>query len=392
MTDNHEQWPNPSGPANPNPPQANPPQPAHPDAGQQAWTNLDPNQPGWNRTDPTQLGWGAATPNQAGPGQADPTQLGWGAPVAGQQGWGNPGTGAQPVEYPPYQPQGYAPQEYQAQGYQPQGYQPTQQFYPGQQPGVDFTGQQPVPGYGQPGPPSGGSNRTWLIVAAVIGVVVLVGGGIAAYALTRDDSGGTTAAPTTTVSAAPTSKASPSGGPSGAPKSGSRTVVAPSLGISYDVPSGWTIASPAETSAQAGADGSVLGYGKSSEGTNYCPGSAYRSLAYVAQVDGTDLGAAATKMAKISIEGGYDDPTGGKPGAPTPVTTKSGIKGQQVEASGSWKPTVSGCTTNAYSVYTFAFQGPHNATLAMAILVDRGTTGELAADQAKQMIASLRTS
>ncbi|MFE3193172.1 hypothetical protein ACFXHA_29495 [Nocardia sp. NPDC059240] len=327
-------------------------------------------------------------------GSPNPGQQAWGHPDAGQQVWGQPQTGAQPIEYP-----GYAQQP----GYQPApqpGYQPTQQYYPGQPdpnypPGYppNYPGQQPIPGYG-PTPPPGGPNRTWLILGALVAVVVLVGGGLAAYLLTRDDST-TTAAPSTTASAAPTGKPTPSKGPStsGAPKAGATTVVAPSLGISYDVPSGWTIAAPTETSMQTGTDGTLFGYAKSSEGQDYCPGSAYRALAFVAQVDGvTDLGAAATKATKISVESGYDDPKGGSPGTPTAVTTKSGIAGQQVEASGPWKPTLSGCTANAYSVYTFAFTGPRNATLAIVVEADRGTTGELAADQAKALIASVRTS
>ncbi|MEC3914462.1 hypothetical protein [Nocardia sp. CDC160] len=356
MTDNHDQWSNPYGSANHGvaggyPPQAPYQQPAYPDPGQ---------------------AWG------------QPVQQGWGQPEQGQQGWGQPA-------YPPIDPN-------QPQGYQQPGYQPTQQFYPGQA-DPNFPGQQPVPGYGRP-PAPGGPNRTWLILGAVAAVLVLVGGGIAAYALTRDDSGSTSAAPTSTAGAPPTSKGgnpstskggSPSPTPSGS-KPGGRTVVAPALGISYDVPAGWTISAPTQTSTQSGADGVLIGYARSSEGDNYCPGSAFRSLAFVAQLPGTDLGAAATKAAKIAIEGGYDDPTGGKPGAPVAVTTTSGMTGQQVETSGPWKPTQPGCTTNGYSVYTFAFAGPRNATLVMTVLADRGTTGELPADQAKQMIASLRTS
>ncbi|MGW4249405.1 hypothetical protein [Nocardia sp. NPDC004722] len=322
-------------------------------------------------------------------GSQQPGQQAWGYPDAGQQVWGQPQTGAQPVEYP-----GYAQQP---------GYQPTQQYYPGQA-DPNYYGQQPFPGQqppfpgqqpgfpGQQPPPPGGPNRTWLILGAVAAVVVLVGGGLAAYVLTRDDST-TTAAPSTSSSAVPTGKPSTSKGPSGAPKAGATTVVAPSLGISYDVPSGWTIAAPTETSMQTGADGTLFGYAKSSEGQNYCPGSAYRALAFVAPVDGvSDLGAAATKATKISVESGYDDAKGGIPGAPTAVTTKSGIAGQQVEASGPWKPSLSGCTANAYSVYTFAFTGPRNATLALVVEADRGTTGEMAADQAKALIASIRTS
>lgn len=405
MTDNHDHWSNPHGPANPGAAGGYPPQeptqhqPAQPDPGQPAWGSPDPGQQGWGNPNAGQQTWGQPDPGQQGWGNpvtgAEPTvhaynPQGWGNPDAAQQGWGTPVTGAEPTVHA-YNPQAYQPN--------PQGYEPTQQFYPGAQSDPNFPGQQPVPGYGQPGygqpTPPGGPNRTWLILAAVLGVIVLVGGGIAAYALTRGDSGGSSAAPSTTAGAAPTSKAgSPSSGPStsGAPKSGSRTVVAPSLGISYDVPAGWTIAAPTQTTLQSGADGNLTGYAKSSEGADYCAGSAYRSLVFVAQVDGTDLAAAATKVAKVSVESGYDDPTGGKPGAPAPVTTKSGLAGLQVEASGPWKPTLPGCTTNAYAVYAFAFPGPRNSTLVLAVLADRGTTGEMTPDQAKQLIASVRTS
>lgn len=269
--------------------------------------------------------------------------------------------------------------------------------YPGQQSAPNYFGQQPVPGYGQPQPtPGGGGNRTWIVLAAIVAVIVLVGGGIAAYALTRDSSSSTTAAPSTTAGPAPTSR---SGGPSttgpsksGAPKPGAGTVAVPAYGISYDVPTGWTVAAQDETEVQAGIDGSFIGHGKATEGNGYCPGSAYRSLAFVTRADGSDPAAAALKIAKISAQGGYTDKTGGAPGAPTPVTTKSGVTGQQVETSGSWKPDPAGCTTTTYSIYTFAFTGPKNALLVLAILADRGTTGELAADQAKQIIASVRTS
>ncbi|MVU77480.1 hypothetical protein GPX89_09490 [Nocardia sp. ET3-3] len=281
-----------------------------------------------------------------------------------------PETVPPPIEYPAWQPQ-----------------QPVQQYY--SEPA--FTGQQPVPANGPSVAPSP-TKRIWLAVAAVTAAIVLVGGGTAVYALTRHSGTSTSAA---SVGAAPTSKAGTTSAvpsASGAPKPGSRTVVVPTLGVSYDVPSGWTIASPAETSGQSGPDGELTGYGKSSEGSNYCPGSAYRSLAFVAQLPTTDLATAATKVAWIAIEGGYDDPTGGRPGTPTPVTTASGISGKRAEASGPWKPTLPGCTTTGYSVYTFAFPGPRNSTLVMAVLADRGTVGELPAEQAEQMIASIRIS
>ncbi|MFE3752861.1 hypothetical protein ACFXO9_01000 [Nocardia tengchongensis] len=300
--------------------------------------------------------------------------------------------------YPGYEPTATYTGQTPVQGFP--GQDPSAMYpgqYPGQQVPPNYPGQPPIPGYGQPMPaPGGGPNRTWLIVAAIVGVIVLVGGGIAAYALTRDSSGGTTAAPTSTVGSAPTSRpGSPSAtGPSksGAPKPGGNTVTLPDYGISYDVPNGWTIADRSDTELQTGADGSFVGHGKATEGNGYCPGSAYRTLAFVTRAEGGDPGAAATKVARISAQGGYSDASGGKPGAPAAVTTKSGIAGQQVESAGTWKPSLSGCATTSYSIYTFAFTGPKNALLVLAVLVDRGTPGELPADQAKQIIASVRTS
>ncbi|MEU6581484.1 hypothetical protein [Nocardia sp. NPDC046763] len=316
---------------------------------------------------------------------------GWGYPDAGQQDWGYPaGEAPQPAEYlgfaaqlpPGYQP---APPQH-ITGQQPQ-------YVTGQHSVPNYPGQQPIPGYAQPPAPGGGPRRTLVILAALAAVIVLAGGGIAAYALTRDSSdSGTTAAPATTDAA---SSGGPSGtGPSrsGAPKPGSTTVVAPALGISYDVPAGWTIAEPTDITVQTGTDGSVIGHAKSTEGNDYCAGSAYRTLAFVAHVDGSDPAAAAVKVARISAEGGYSDATGGSQGAPVAVTTTSGVTGQQVETSGSWQPSAPGCTTTSYSIYTFAFSGPNKALLVLAILADRGTQGELAADRAAQMVASLRAS
>ncbi|MTE13734.1 hypothetical protein [Nocardia aurantiaca] len=337
--------------------------------------------------------YGPATPGAPGgysprapyqqPAYSEPAQQGWGYPDVEHQGWGHSaGDAQQPTEYPPYAPQ------------QPFGYQPTPaQYVTGQQPMPNYTGQQPIPGYGQPPAPGGGGpTRISLILAAVAAVIVLVGGGIAAYALTRGSSDSATAVPSTTADSAPGHPSATGPSKSGSPEPGGTTVVAPTLGISYDVPTGWTIADPTDITVQTGADGSVIGHGKATEGDDYCAGSAYRTLAFVTRADGSDPAAAATKVAKISAEGGYSDATGGNPGAPIAVTTTSGLTGQRVEASGDWKPSAPGCTTTAYSVYAFAFSGPNNALLVLAILADRGTQGELAAGQAEQIIASIRKS
>ncbi|MGW3540722.1 hypothetical protein [Nocardia niigatensis] len=361
---------------------------------------------------------------------------GWSYPDAGQQDWGHAAEEAQrsaeypgfATELPPgYQPQydtgrlprystGQVPQYATGQhphyvtGQQPQyttgqhspyvtGQQPqytTGQRSPystgqhsayatGQHPVPNYAGQQPIPGNEQL--PAAAGRRTPYILGALAAVIVLAGC-FAAYTLSQDSSGSSTASATDSP-----------GGPSatgpakpGAPKPGSTTVVAPTLGISYDVPAGWTIADPAEITAQTGTDGSVIGHGKATEGNDYCAGSAYRTLVFLTRTDGSDLAAAATRVAKISAEGGYSDATGGNPGAPAAVTTASGLTGQRVEATGSWQPPAPGCTTTSYSVYTFAFTGPRNALLVLAILADRGTEGELRADRAGQIIASVRAS
>ncbi|MEU1208813.1 hypothetical protein [Nocardia sp. NPDC005825] len=447
MTDNHDQWRNPDSPATP----AHAPQDPNRAWGEQPTTNYPGHQP--ITPDPTMVHPGY-DPTAVHPGQApvpnhpgyEPTAVYPGQnPVPNQPGYEptavHPGQTPVP-NHPGYEPTAVYPGQAPIPnhpGYEPtavypgqapvpnqSGYEPTAVYtgqqpipgYPGQDPTAiypgqsvpgypsgaytgqesvpNYFGQQPVPGYGQPQPtPGGGGNRTWIVLAAVLAVIVVVGGGIAAYALTRDSSSSTTAATSTTPGPAPTSRSGgPSTGPSksGAPKPGAGTVVVPAYGVSYDVPNGWTVGDPSATVPQTGIDGTFTGHGKATEGGGYCPGSAYRSLAYVTRADGSDPAAAALKVAKISAQGGYMDKSGGAASAPTAVTTKSGIAGQQVETSGSWKPDPAGCTTTTYSIYTFAFTGPKNALLVLAILADRGTTGELAADQAKQIIASVRTS
>lgn len=397
MTDNQDGRSDAHGNPNPGVPGGYPQQPyGHQDAWQQ--------QPEYAETQrgyawggqPEQQVWGA--PEHAGYG-AQP-QAGYPGYVAGQQQPEQPGYGQPQPEYAGYaqpQPQfaGYAPgfSGYGA-GQQQAGYGTGQPGYPGGATPPPYYGEpQQGSGYGQPPTPPPRNKRLWVILAAVAAVIVLIGSGITAFVLTRNSSdSSTTAAPSSTGTTAPTGTKAGSAPTSGAaPKSGLKTVTAPTMGIAYDVPAGFTVSPVATTSALTGNDGMVIGYGRATEGDGYCPGSAYRTLIFVAPSMLTDPAAAATNVTKIGVEGGYSDPTGGKPGAPTAVTTASGITGQQVEASGAWKPTISGCTTSSYSIYTFAFTGPQKTTLALSILADRGTQGELPADQAKAIIASLRT-
>ncbi|QLY32290.1 hypothetical protein H0264_08520 [Nocardia huaxiensis] len=290
---------------------------------------------------------------------------------------------------------GYAPPGYAPQGYAPQGQFPPQdpyaqqgfsqqQYYPGQQPG--FPGQ---PGYG-PQPPQ--RNRTGLIVAIAVVVVALVGGGIAAVALTRDSDDGLSgqAATSTTTTATSVKTTVPSTkSTTAAATPGFKGVVVPSMGIAYDVPTGWTVAAASETESSTGTSGTLVGFGRAYEGYNYCPGSTYRAIGFVVKSDVADLAAAATKVAKIASESGFSEKNA-QPKSPSDVTTTSGIAGKMVEGAGPWKPSKEGCTANAYAVYTFAFKGPQGATLVLAIEADRNATGETTPDQAMQIIQSVR--
>ncbi|MFD4356275.1 hypothetical protein ACFWPX_27245 [Nocardia sp. NPDC058518] len=273
----------------------------------------------------------------------------------------------------------------------------------GQQPyGQQFgTGQQPFaqqPGYGQqpygyapapqqysPPPRRGGGSGGIIAVVSVI-VVLAIGVAVAVAFAARSSDESTTSAGSTT-----TTKAGPLSGTSTAPLApGSKGVLIPTYRVAYDVPSAWTIHSDSDPMSFTTANGSVDGRGQATEGADYCPGSVYRAMAAVTSSTETDLAAAAKSVAKISAAGGYSDPTGGKISTPSSMKTQSGVSGQFVETSGAWTPQIPGCTANAYSVYTFGFRNAANTTLVLTILVDRGTTGELTADQAKKMIDSLR--
>ncbi len=313
---------------------------------------------------------------------------------ASPQASGQQGSGAfpQPVLYgamPGPQPglDGYpgAPQGYgQPGGY---GIPDSQQGIPQQ--GLGPSMSLPFPHHGQtygyaPQPPRKGNaglligiGAVVLVLAVVIVTAVVIG--------TGGDDEAAVAAPTTTTQTAP-----PTGTSTAPVTPGWQGVLLADERIAYDVPPSWQIASESDSVVILGLSGMFAGTGKAYEGENYCPGSAYRGLAGIALSTENTLPEAATTAARIAAEGGYSDSTGGKITAPTSLTTKSGLAGQFVESSGSWTPARPGCTTTTYSVYTFAFEKAAGLPMVMAILVDRGTTGELSADDAKKMIASIR--
>jgi hypothetical protein len=304
-------------------------------------------------------------------------------PYAAQPGSVPQAYGHQPgVSHNPYAAQSGGGQSYASQpgiGQQPYG----SQFGPvqyAQQP-YGVAPQQ----YSPPPRRSGGSGTIIAVIAVVVVLVIGVAVAVGVAASSSDES--TTAASTSTT----TTKSGPLSGTSTAPLApGSKGVLIAGYRVAYDVPSAWTIHSAGDTMSFSDATGAIDGRGQATEGADYCPGSVYRAMAAVTSTTETDLAAAAQSVAKIAAAGGYSDPTGGKISAPTSVKTQSGISGQFVETSGPWTPQVPGCTANAYSVYTFGFRNAANMALVLTILVDRGTTGELTADQAKKMIDSLR--
>ncbi len=358
---------------------------AHPGTGQQpSWQQPGTGQPGSGQ-------YPVAPPTMVG--QPWTGQQPYGQPGPGQQPYGQPGTGQQPFgQQPGMDP--YAPQPGSAQPYTSQPGTGQQSY--GQQFG---SGQQPFaqPGYGQqpygyaPAPqpfstPPRRKGGSGAIIAVIAVVVVLVIGVVVAVAFAVGSSDETSTAAATT-----TTKTGPLTGTSTAPLApGSKGVLIPAYRVAYDVPSAWTIHADSDPMSFSTDAGTVNGRGQATEGADYCPGSVYRAMAAVTSTTETDLAAAATSVAKISAAGGYSDPTGGKLSYPTTLKTQSGVSGQFVETSGLWTPTVPGCTANAYSVYTFGFRNAANTVLVLTILVDRGTTGELSAEQAKKMINGLR--
>ncbi|MFB7874236.1 hypothetical protein ACFC06_03220 [Nocardia sp. NPDC056064] len=274
----------------------------------------------------------------------------------------------------PNAPAAYGNPGYQG-GYPQQGGQYPQQF------GAPY-GQQPY-GYAQQPPRKSNTGVIVAVVGVVVALVVVVT--VAVVVGSKEPDKTTVAAPTTVPTTAPLS------GTTTAPVSpGSQGVLIPTYRVAYDVPASWSISSAADTMDFYSITGSISGRGRSYDGENYCPGSAYRGLAGVTTVDETDLATAATEAATIAAEGGYSSSTHHGRTVPTALTTASGVVGQFVEGGGPWAPSAPGCTANAYSVYSFAFKNAAGATLALAILIDRGTTGELPREQARAMIDSLR--
>ncbi|MFD8100340.1 hypothetical protein ACFV24_12445 [Nocardia fluminea] len=353
--------------------------------------------------------WQQPGAGQAGSGQhpfAPPTVVG--QPWTGQQTYGQPPvTGQDPYSSQPGGGQqvfgqqagaGHSPYAAQPGGGQPFTSQPGigqqpygSQFAPGQfapQPGYGQQpyGYTPAPQHYSPRPRRGGGSGTIIAVIAVV-VMLVIGVAVAVgFAASSSDESTTVASTSTT-----TTKSGPLSGTSTAPLApGSKGVLIASYRVAYDVPSAWTIHPESDTMSFSGATGAIDGRGQATEGPDYCPGSVYRAMAAVTSTTETDLAAAAKSVAKIAAAGGYSDPTGGKISTPTSLKTQSGISGQFVETSGPWTPQVPGCTANAYSVYTFGFRNAINTTLVLTILVDRGTTGELTAEQAKKLIDSLR--
>jgi len=313
---------------------------------------------------------------------ADDSDRWWEAPgLAGQQ----PQTGPEPYAQPaPQQPYGY-PQPHQGQ------YPPPQYGAPPQGYGQPPYGQQPY-GYvpqPSPGPPRRGGGGAGVIIAVVVVAVLVVVVGIVAVVLGTRSSDDTTASPTSVTSAAvPTGSLS---GTTTAPVTpGAKGVLIPTYRVAYDVPSTWSVAPSYDTMSFTTASGSIDGRGQSTEGEKYCPGSAYRAMAAVTTSTESDPAAAAKTVAKIAAEGGYSDPSGGKLTTPRSLTTRSGVAGQFVESTGPWKPQLSGCTADAYSVYTFAFRNAAGTLLVLTILVDRNTSGELSAEEAEKLVTSLR--
>ncbi|MEV0684811.1 hypothetical protein AB0I35_13200 [Nocardia sp. NPDC050378] len=365
-----------------------PSQPAIPQPPEAAATPQDW-QPGAPVPPPGQYSQPAIPPY--GAGAFAPPQPG--APY-GSGAFPHPGVAPGPEGYPGA-PQGYG----QPGGYGGEGNSYSQQGIPqpGQYMDPNLVGQRefgpsmslPFPQHGQtygyaPQPPR--KTNAGLLIG--IGAVVVVLAVVLVTAVVIGTGGNdeqAVAAPTTTTQTVP-----PTGTSTAPVTPGWKGVLLAAERIAYDVPPSWQIASESDSVVILGLSGMFAGTGKASEGENYCPGSAYRGLAGIAVSTENTLPEAATTAARIAAEGGYSDSTGGKITAPTTLTTQSGLTGQFVESSGSWTPARPGCTTTAYSVYTFAFEKAAGLPMVMAILVDRGTTGELSADDAKKMIASIR--
>ncbi|WP_280267541.1 hypothetical protein [Nocardia wallacei] len=285
----------------------------------------------------------------------------------------------QPYEYPPLD----APQAYEYPALE------SQQPYPGNY--------QPMP-YGAPPP----RRNTGPIVALVVGMVVVVLAVAAGLVLVSKSSRDDKPAAAATSTARTTSAARPTTATSAPPTTARRSstttavipgfqgVAVPARGIAYDVPAGWKV--DTETMIRGFEDDQgnrISGTGTTVDGEDYCA-SSNRTITFVSRSDLPDAAAAATDVGKMAAAYGFNDPADAAATAPAPLTTTSGIAGQLIETSGTWKADDSACTTSKFTVYTFAFPGPQNPMLVLTIAADRGVPGEVTPELARQIYSSVR--
>jgi hypothetical protein len=226
-----------------------------------------------------------------------------------------------------------------------------------------------------------------VIVAIIIVTVLVIAGAatVAAVVAHSSKSGSTSSGSTTTTTVSyDTNITTPV-------ISGFQGVAVPSLGIAYDVPASWVVDPTSQSEGFGkGTPSGVYGIGATSDGEDYCPGSAFRTLTFIVQPTLTDPAAAATDVANRAAQLGYSTGSARTTSTPASYTARDSLRGQTVTASGSWTPSQPGCTTTTYSVYTFAFTGPGGALLVLTIPADRGTTGEVTPDIARQILSSVR--
>ncbi len=258
------------------------------------------------------------------------------------------------------------------------------QPYPGAGAGQPYAGQgyplgqpqYPYPGgYGQP--PKRGNNGLMigLLVVGVVAVLAIVG--VVAFAVNRGSSSDEAGSTTSTSS---TSRYT--GAQTPAPVvPGFRTVAAQTAGFAYDVPGTWSVG--------AASTFRIAGTATASDGDDYCPGSAYRTVSFVSPSSASDLGDAARTVAMSAARSGYSNSTDATASSPTSLTAK-GVTGKSVQVTGSWRPSRSGCTTTTYSIYAFAFTLSNGSTQVLGIVADTGTTGELTPSVAAQILGSVR--
>lgn len=260
--------------------------------------------------------------------------------------------------------------------YSEQAQHPGQSPFSGQPP---YSGQAQYPYQGGYPPPPGGGNKGLLIGLLAAGVVVVLAiVGAVVFAVNRGSSSDEASPVSSTRSSAPRT----SGVKAPAPVvPGYRTVAALNYGVAYDVPATWTVA--ATTTYR------IAGTATASDGENYCPGSAYRTVTFISPSPTADLAEAARTMGLSAAKSGYSNSTDATATPPTSLTAK-GMNGKAVQVTGTWRPSRPGCTTTTYAVHTFAFTAPSGSTLVLGIVADTGTTGELTPSVAQQILGSVR--